>query len=177
MSADEKISVYIAELDAKRTAMGMSYQDVADSCDVSKATVYRALTGKTEPTMQLLQNIAAAVQYKEKREDILPDELTQESYILYLKHLLQRKEEDTDMRINQLHAHYNKQYRREKHASLVWKVLALLLIAAFVALFLYDFANLDRGWIQEARRNGFLEAGKNALLSAWNRLEGILWSA
>lgn len=148
MGNEAEISALIAELDAKRTAMGMSYQDVADSCDVSKATVYRALSGQTQPTIQLVKNIAAAVQYKEKREDILPDELTQEAYITYLKQLLKSHEEDTEMRVNQLHAHYNKQRRRDKRSALVWEILAIMLILAFVALFLYDFAHLDRGWIQ-----------------------------
>ncbi len=74
----------------------------------------------------------------------------QESYIAYLKELLQRHEEDTATRINQLHAHYNRQRRRDKRESNVWMVLSILLILAFLALFLYDFSHKDRGWIVEA---------------------------
>ena len=58
-----EISDFISRLDAKRLERGMSYQAVADACGVSKATIYRTLTGATEPTAQLLSRIEAAVQY------------------------------------------------------------------------------------------------------------------
>lgn len=173
----EDISAVVAELDARRAAMGLSYQDVADACDVSKATIYRALTGKTQPTVQLLKNIAAAVQYKPKRPDILPDELTQEAYIAYLKQLVRQKDEDMEIRAAQLHSHYNKQIKRVRRDSLVWKALAIVLIATFVCLFLYDFAHLDRGWIQ-AMAGKITDTGiGNAFLSLHKWLEGKLWTA
>lgn len=165
------IAEYVAELDAQRTAMGMSYQDVADACDVSKPTIYRALTGKTEPTMRLLQNIAAAVQYKERREPVLPDELTQEAYIAYLKQLVAQKDEEIDLRAKQLHAHYNKLLRQSKRSKIVWVILALFLAAIFIILFLYDFSYLDRGWIQMVREgyktvfNGTFLAAKSWFLN------------
>lgn len=40
-----EISDLLAELDALRVQRGMSYQAVADACGVSKATIYRTLTG------------------------------------------------------------------------------------------------------------------------------------
>lgn len=58
-----EISDLISRLDVKRLERGMSYQAVADACGVSKATIYRTLTGATEPTAQLLSRIEAAVQY------------------------------------------------------------------------------------------------------------------
>lgn len=68
------------ELDGQRIARGLSYQALADACGVSKSTIYRTLTGLTEPTMQLLHAIAAAVQYKPVEPVIVPEECTQESY-------------------------------------------------------------------------------------------------
>ena len=169
------IQTMIAELDAQRIAMGLSYQDVADACNVSKATVYRALTGVTQATAQLLQDIAAAVQYRPAREEILPNNLTQEAYIAYLKELLRRQEEDTDRRIKQLHAHYNRQLRRAQKERYLWAALAIALTLSFVVLFLYDFINLDRGWIQAALAGYSASAGStgNALLAWFRRL---LWN-
>lgn len=172
MFLDADITTVVAELDAQRAAMGMSYQDVADACGVSKPTIYRTLVGKTQPTMQLLQCIAAAVQYREKRPDILPDELTQEAYISFLKQLVNQKEEDVDLRAKQLHAHYNKLLRRERRSKIVWVVLALSLAAIFIALFLYDFANLDRGWIQ-ALQNGYKSTAYTALLAVRSWFSGL----
>lgn len=145
---DFNVETFVVELDAQRCAMGMSYQDVADACDVSKATVYRALSGKTQPTMQLLENIAAAVQFQHVKEEILPDALTQEAYISYLKCLLQQKNVEIELCTKQLHAHYNKLLRQKHREKKVWAVLALFLAAIFVILFIYDFAHLDRGWVQ-----------------------------
>lgn len=156
MENHDDILLFVAELDAQRAAMGMSYQDVADACDVSRPTVYRALTGKTQPTMQLLHNIAAAVQYKEKREDILPDDLTTEAYIAYLKQLVRQKDAEIDSRAKQLHAHYNKLLRQGKREKNIWMFVAIVLIITFVLLFLYDFSHLDRGWIQELRSQGYM---------------------
>lgn len=164
MENREDISVFVSELDAQRAAMGMSYQDVADACDVSRPTVYRALSGKTQPTMQLLKNIAAAVQYKEKRDDILPDEFTQEAYIAYLKQLVRQKDEDIDVRAKQLHAHYAKLLRQSKRRVTMWAILALVFMATFVILFLYDFSHLDRGWIQAAY-NSYKSTAYNVFLA------------
>lgn len=173
MDTEAEIEAFMAELDAKRVAMGMSYQDVADSCDVSKATIFRALSGKSQPKPQLMRSIAAAVQYEEKREEILPDNLTQESYIAYLKQLLQRREEETEQRINQLHAHYNKQRRRDKRASAVWVALAIMLIIAFTSLFIYDFSHLDRGWITD--ENGVKYYYQSALLAVRELIANWRW--
>lgn len=175
MGNPANVEEYVAELDAQRTAMGMSYQDVADACDVSKATVYRALTGKTEPTMSLLQNIASAVQYKEQQESILPDELTQESYIAYLKQLVKQKDEVIELRAKQLHSHYNKLLRQAKRREIVWATLAIVVMATFIILFLYDFSHLDRGWIQ-AMQNGYKSASHSFMLSLRDWIGGLLWS-
>lgn len=173
MFLNADITTVVAELDAQRVAMGMSYQDVADACGVSKPTVYRALAGKTQPTMQLLQCIAAAVQYREKRPEILPSELTQEAYISYLKQLVSQKSEDIELRAKQLHAHYNKLLRRERRGKAVWIVFSLSLATIFIALFLYDFSHMDRGWIQAAYEST-TGAVSTAMLSAVDWFKQLL---
>lgn len=157
MDISTEASEILMELDGQRVARGMSYQALADACGVSKSTIHRTLNGMTEPTVQLIQAIAAAVQYKPAEPVIVPDGCTQEAYIAYLKELLQRQREDNDRRVKQLQAHYNMLRRQDKREKNVWMVLALTLAATFVILFLYDFAHLDRGWIQ-AVANGYTTA-------------------
>lgn len=57
------ISEHLSELEALRKERGMSQQELAETCGVSKATICRALNGATEPTARLVQSIEAAVQY------------------------------------------------------------------------------------------------------------------
>ena len=81
-----EIADLLVELDTLRVARGMSYQAVADACGVSKATVYRALTGATEPTAQLIQRIEAAVQYTpEVSTHLPPPNYNIEEYVEYLQ--------------------------------------------------------------------------------------------
>lgn len=157
MDINTDVQEIIMELDGLRIARGMSYQAVADACGVSKSTIHRTLNGMTEPTVQLIHAIAAAVQYKPAEPVIVPEECTQEAYIAYLKELLQRQREDNDRRVKQLQAHYNMIRRQDQREKYVWMALALVLMAIFVSLFLYDFANLDRGWIQ-AMQGGYITA-------------------
>lgn len=164
METDMEIQEIVTKLDAQRCAMGMSYQDLADACEVSKATIYRVFVGKTRPTAQLLQNIAATVQYTEKNPEIFPDELTQEAYIAYLKQLVRQKDEAIELRAKQLHSHYNKLLRQSKRRETIWAVLALVFMATFIVLFLYDFSHLDRGWIQAAY-NGYKSTAYNVFLA------------
>lgn len=63
MDIFDNVPDVLGELDALREARGMSYQNLADACGISKSTVGRILNGQSEPTIQQLQMIAAAVQY------------------------------------------------------------------------------------------------------------------
>lgn len=138
----------VAELDAMRAARGMSHQAVADACGVSKATIYRTLTGATEPTMQLLQSIAAAVQYKPADKVLPPVEPTQESYTAYLVAELERRDAEHDRRVQQLHAHYN-MLRRQDRRTITWISVCLAAVVAFLILWLIiDVTHPTVGWIR-----------------------------
>lgn len=158
----------LAELDRLRIACGMSYQDVADACGVSKSTIHRTLSGAVEPTVHLVNLIAAAVQYKPPMPDILPSDTD------YLKQLIVQLSADHDRHVQQLHAHYNRQLRQNKREKLVWMVLSILLVGTFVVLFLYDFSHLDRGWIQAAAEAGLLGSGFSRALLYVRSLMGVL---
>lgn len=66
------ISEHLSELEALRKERGMSQQELAETCGVSKATICRALNGATEPTARLVQSIEAAVQYTPEEHPVLP---------------------------------------------------------------------------------------------------------
>lgn len=165
MDINGDIGALIAELDRLRIARAMSYQQLADACGVSKSTIHRTLTCGTEPTVQLLQSIAAAVQYEPETPETFPTEFTQDSYIAYLQNRIVQKDADQKAHVQQLHAHYNMLMRQARREKIVWMVLAIAFALTFVVLFLYDFANLDRGWIQ--RMFGDMQATGRALLSVW----------
>ena len=163
-------------LDALREARGMSYQNLTDACGISKSTVGRILNGQSEPTVQQLQMIAAAVQYKPATQAALPADYTQEAYITYLRASMQQQAEDNDHRVRQLQAHYNMLRRQDKREKIVWMVLAIIFMATFIVLFLYDLAHLDRGWIQAAY-NGYHSTAHRVVLAVRDWVEGLPWIA
>lgn len=142
------LPAFLAELDAQRIACGLSYQAVADACGVSKATIQRTLTGVTEPTVHLVQSIAAAVQYKPPTDILAPADATQDAYITYLTDSMRRQQEDNDRRVRQLQAHYNMLHRQDRRTIMILGAILGVLVLFICCLFLYDFAHLDRGWVQ-----------------------------
>lgn len=150
MNFQADISEFLAELDACRASRGMSRKAVADACGVSEATISRAFNQTVEPSYKLLQDIAAAVQYKPVDVVIVPEDTTQEAYIAYLKELLQRQREDNDRRVRQLQAHYNMLHQQDRRTIVVLGAILGVLMLFICGLFVYDFAHLDRGWIQES---------------------------
>lgn len=170
MDKNSNISDVLDELDACRISRGMSRQAVADACGVSEATISRVFNGTVEPSYSLVQSITAAVQYKPTDSVIVPEECTQESYIAYLKELLQRREAENDRRIRQLQAHYNMLRHQDRREKVAWMVTALVLIAVFVLLFLYDFSHLDRGWIQKEIDRYYQSTALQAVKAWWSSL-------
>lgn len=166
------ISALMQELDALREARGLSYQDVADACGVSKATVHRALTGATvEPSLPLVQKIAAAVQYKPPREPVAQEDYTKDGYITYLRANMVQQSEDNDRRVQQLHAHYNRLLAQEKRTIRMLALALSLLIAAFIIWLIIDVTHPTIGWFQRevAYQNG-------TMLNAVEWLEENVWS-
>lgn len=138
----------VLELETMRAARGMSYQAVADACGVSKATIHRTLSGATEPTMQLLQSIAAAVQWKPTDAPSPPIDPTRESYAAYLVSELEHRDAEHDRRVQQLHAHYN-MLRRQDRRTILWLSICLTAVVAFLVLWLIiDVTHPTVGWVR-----------------------------
>lgn len=171
MEIHSDVSAFMEELDALREARGLSYQAVADACNVSKATVYRALRGATEPTAQLVQQIAAVVQYKPQQYDVAPKDFTQEGYIAYLQETIRRQSEENDRRVRQLHAHYNMLRNQDRRTIRLLAIALSLLIGAFILWLIIDVTHPTVGWFQRE-----VTYRSDTLISITDFLKDKIWS-
>ena len=143
-----EIPELIAQLDAKRLERGMSYQTVADACGVSKATIYRTLTGVTEPTAQLLSRIEAAVQYVPQVEEPLPPPQCSDAYVDYLRAALRQQAQDYNRHITQLQTHYSMLHRQDRRTITFLSVCVTILVVILILLLVLDLFRPGLGWIQ-----------------------------
>lgn len=143
-----EISDLISRLDAKRLERGMSYQAVADACGVSKATIYRTLTGATEPTAQLLSRIEAAVQYVHPVEEPLPPPQCSDAYVDYLRAALRQQAQDYNRHITQLQTHYSMLHRQDRRTITFLSVCVTILVVILILLLVLDLFRPGLGWIQ-----------------------------
>ena len=130
------LDALIPKLEARRVSLNLSYQNVADACDVSQSTIIRIFKRQADPSIVVLKSILAAVKY-----DIvsppLPDEDSENERIRYLKKSIEFEREDKIVRLAQQEAQFMRQL-------------------FFCFLFGYDIADLDRGWIQDRSVSGSL---------------------
>ena len=138
----------IMELDALRTAKNLSYQNVADACNVSQATIFRAFKRQTEPTLELLQKIAAAVGYEPDREPLVLHDYTQDAYVEFLQRTIAVEKEEHHLREAQTEARHNmlmgQKNRTIKYLSAILFIFAL----GFITWLIIDITHPTVGWIQ-----------------------------
>ena len=142
------VSDLLVELDALRVARGMSYQALADACGVSKATIYRALSGVTESTARLVQQIEAAVQYSlEAPVQLPPPNHSTEEYVEYLQNTLTRQSDDYKRHIMQLQTHYSMLHRQDRRTILFLSIGVTVLVVFLVFWLVLDILHPEIGWI------------------------------
>lgn len=142
-----EISDLLSELDALRIQRGMSYQAVADACGVSKATIYRTLTGATEPTIQLVKRIEAAVQYVPPSAQQPPANCSQEEYAEFLRETIIRQEQEYFRHITQLQTHYSLLRRQDRKSIAVLAAAVTVLVIFLVVWLVLDILHPGAGWI------------------------------
>ena len=143
------ISEHLLELDARRVERKMSYQDLADACGVSKATIYRTINGTTEPTVRLLQSMEAALQYVPSAPETLPPAgCSNEEYTNYLRTTLIRREDEYRRHIMQLQTHYSILKRQNRRVILVMGISIAILVVFLVSWLVFDILHPEIGWIQ-----------------------------
>lgn len=142
------IAVFLAELDGKRISLNMSYQNIADACDVSQTTIIRIFKGQSEPSFAMLQKIAVAVKYEPKQEPITLTGFTQEDYIRYLQQTVEAEKAEQITRLAQQEAHYN-MLLNQKNRTIKMVSLALTLLVTFlISWLIIDVTHPTVGWFQ-----------------------------
>ena len=136
------------DLEAQRKSLNISYQNIADACEVSQATIIRVFKRQTEPTCELLQKIAAAVHYDAKPAPVILEGYTKEEYIHYLQTLLERREDDYKIREAKAEARHN-MIVNQKTRTIRYLTLAVIFLAiGFVAWLVLDILHPTMGWFQ-----------------------------
>lgn len=138
----------LLDLDAQRKVMNMSYQNVADACDVSQATIMRIFKRQTEPTFEMLQKIAAAVHYDAKPAPVLLKGYSQDDYIIYLQQLLQTREDDFKIREAKAEARHNAALNQKTRTIRFLSICLAALAAAFIIWLIIDVTHPTVGWVQ-----------------------------
>lgn len=89
------LDALIPKLEDRRVSLNLSYQNVADACNVSQSTIIRIFKRQADPSIVVLRSILAAVKY-----DIvtppMPDEGSENEQIEYLKKSIEFEREDKD---------------------------------------------------------------------------------
>lgn len=139
----------LLDLDAQRKVMNLSYQNVADACEVSQATIMRIFKRQTEPTFEMLQKIAAAVHFDAKPAPVMLEGYTKEEYISYLQKLIERREEDFKIREAKAEARHNAAINQKTRTIRYLTVCIILLAAGFIAWLILDITHPTLGWLQQ----------------------------
>lgn len=150
------VAVIIEELDQQRMRMNLSYQAVADSCEVSQATIIRVFKRQVSPTYELLQKIAAAVCYEPHAQVVTPTGYTADAYNEYLQKLVVKQQGDYERQLLQQEARFNRQHAQDRR-TVKWLCFILAaLVAAFIIWLIIDVTHPTVGWFQRevAARGG-----------------------
>lgn len=144
------MDVFITELDTRRCALNLSFQNIADACGVSQSTIIRIFKRNTEPTVDILQKIMYAVSYESPKEEIVLGGYTQDDYIQFLRQSLVSREEAHTIEVGRLRADYNMTLLEERRTKRFRGILLSIETVFLVGVLTYDFLCHDRGWIQFA---------------------------
>lgn len=136
------------ELDALRIAQNLSYQNVADACNVSQSTIIRTFKHQTEPTLDLLQKIAATVGYEPHREPLVLQGYTQDAYVDFLQKSIAAEKEDYKLREARAEASHNMLMNQKNRTIKYLSAILFLFAIGFISWLIIDVTHKDIGWFQ-----------------------------
>lgn len=135
-------------LDIKRRQLNLSYQNVADACNVSQRTIMRVFKGQQPPAYDLLQHIVSALEMDFVQAPIAPQPSAADDYVDYLKRLIDFERSDKKIRLDQQEARHNRHQNALRRVLIVVIGICAVLGLFICGLFTYDLMHRDRGWIQ-----------------------------
>lgn len=149
--ASADVESLLSDFDVRRQSLHLSYQNLADSCGVSQATVIRIFRRQTEPNIPMLQKLAAAVKYMPSEEPLVPESYSQSGYIQFLQESIAREKAAHELRLRQQESHYNLLLQHERRTVKTVSLILLLLVLAFICWLIIDVTHPEIGWIQSPR--------------------------
>lgn len=138
----------VPQLEDKRRLLNLSYQNVADACNVSQRTIIRIFKQQQTPSVDLLQRIVAALDFDYVRTPFAPQSAAMEDYVEYLKAIITFEREDKKIRLDQQEARHNRQQNATRRILIVMIGVCTIMGLFICGLFTYDLMHRDRGWIQ-----------------------------
>lgn len=119
---------FIPDMDRQRIKMKMSYQSVADACDVSQSTIVRFFKRQSIPTFDLIQKVSAAIKYEPHADIVLPKGHTAEAHIDFLERTIIQQKGDYERQLLQQEALFNRIHRQDRR-TIAYLCAALALVA------------------------------------------------
>lgn len=142
------IPALIDQLEERRQSLNLSYQNVADSCDVSQKTMMRFFKHESDPTVSLLQRVVAALQYEFAQTPVPPPDTSTEDYIQYLRSCIDFERKDKKIRLDQQESRFNRLRNENRRVIVVLGGIVGILVIFICSVLIYDVTHPDRGWIQ-----------------------------
>lgn len=165
------IAELIEQLDDRRQALNMSYQNVADVCDVSQKTIMRFFKHESDPSLTLVKNVVAALQYETASAPVPPGDPAKDDYIKYLRELVDFERKDKRIRLDWQEARLNRLRNENRRVIVVLGGIVLILVVFICGVFAYDIANPDIGWFREyMEARTMAESVLIAIRDWWNNL-------
>ncbi|MFQ9469043.1 MAG: helix-turn-helix domain-containing protein [Hominenteromicrobium sp.] len=129
------LDALIPKLEDRRVSLNLSYQNVADACNVSQSTIIRIFKRQADPSIVVLRSILAAVKY-----DIvtppMPDEGPENEQIEYLKKSIEFEREDKIVRLAQQEAQFMRQHNEDRRLVRICLIICIILVI-FVCFFFW----------------------------------------
>lgn len=150
----------IPQLEDRRKKMQLTYQNVADACNVSQRTIMRIFKQETSPTFDLLQRVISLLEMEDSHAPIAPEAPSTDAYIQYLRDCIDFEREDKRIRLDKQEARHNRQRNEQRRVIIVVVGICGILVIFICAVLIYDLTHPDLGWFQ-----GYA-AAKDALTSA-----------
>lgn len=139
-----EVFAIIDGINARKTALGMTNQQISDASGVPKSTVDRVLRKDTEnPTITVILPIADAVGYdfSSRNTEQLPD---RDGDSQYIRHIISMYESQIAAQERQ----YNLVTAEKNRWIQLLSLIVGLLVLGILFILIYDITHPDIGWFQ-----------------------------
>lgn len=161
-----EVFAIIDGINARKAAMNMTNQQIADASNIPKSTVDRILRKDTEnPTMKVILDIANAVGY-----DFSTPSTMQKTGVAhddpYVQHIIALYE----TRVAEQSRHYNLVTAEKNRWIKLLTATVFLLVFGILFILIYDITHPDVGWFQRDSLYSYTKSAENFLLMFRNWL-------